>query len=288
MFEEMKSTMWRVFCGIACCFLLIASSLAGTSPASAQTSTPVPTTTAATPPADIALEPITEPWMDPDDTLGDALMVSIEFDPVASEIEGSTQLAPGEFKLLPADVALTDFYAELYYLTPTLPEGAAFSVGFCFWVDPAGNCYDVTIEADGAGNAIFGSGYLPAVGQGDYQALTMTSTLLELPMDPTPGAENFLGVVVYHGYAILTGNDFDVLAMVALPDAAMAGKVKAQIGFVDWGQLPNAAPIAVTITELDVWDLSSGMTPVFDVLDEPTATPAPAKPLGGVTTEPGR
>ena len=106
-------------------------------------------------------------------------------------------------------------------------------------------------------------------------------------MDPTPGAENFLGVVVYKGYAILTGNDFDVLAMVALPDAAVAGKVKAQIGFVDWGQLPDAAPIDVTITELDVWDLSSGMTPVFDLIDEPTATPAPAKPLGGVGTEPG-
>lgn len=287
MFEEMKNAMWRVFCGLTFCFLLIASSLAGTSPASAQTSTPVPTTTAPATPADVALEPITEPWVDPEDTLGDAFMVSIEFDPVASEIEGSTQLAPGEFKLLPADVALTDFYAELYYLTPALPEGGEFSVGFCFWVDPTGNCYSITIQADGAGNAIFGSGYLPAVGQGDYRALAMTSTLAQLPMDPTPGAENFLGVVVYHGYAILTGNDFDVVAMVALPDAAIAGKVKAEIGFVDWGQLPNAAPLDVTITEMDVWDLSSGMTPVFDFLDEPTATPAPMKPLGGVGNGPG-
>ncbi len=279
--------MSRLCCGFVFCFLLIATSLAGTIPASAQTTTPVSPTTASTPPADVAVEPITEPWIDPEDTLGDAFMVSIDFDPVASQIQGSTQLAPGEFKLLPADVALTDFYAELYYLTPVLPEGGEFSVGFCFWVDAAGNCYDITIQADGDGNAIFGFGYLPAVGQGEYQSLVMTSTLAEIPMDPTPGAENFLGVVVYHGYAILTGNDYDVLAMVALPDAAIAGKVKAQIGFVDWGQLPNAAPLDVTITEMGVWDLSSGMTPVFDFLDEPTPTPAPAKPLGGVGNGPG-
>jgi hypothetical protein len=106
-------------------------------------------------------------------------------------------------------------------------------------------------------------------------------------MDPTPGAENTLSVVVYDGYAILSGNDFDVIAMIALPDDALAGTVKAQIGYVDWGLPANTGPLSVTITEMDVWDLSSGMTPVFDWLDEPTATPAPSKPLGGMGTGPG-
>jgi hypothetical protein len=265
--------------------LLIASSLAGTSPALAQTSTPTTSTPAAE--SDVSgWEPITEPWVDPDDTLGDAFFVSLETDPAASEIEGTTQLQPGEFKLLPADVALTDFYAELYYLTPDLPEGGEFSVGFCFWVDADGGCYDIVIQVDTEGNAIVGSGFMPAVGQGDYRAMTMTTTLAAPQMDPTPGAENTLSVVVYDGYAILSGNDFDAIAMIALPDDALAGKVKAQIGFVDYGIPANTLPLSVTITELDVWDLSSGMTPVYDWLeDEGTPTPASGKPLG---TEPGR
>jgi hypothetical protein len=286
MFEEIKNTMWRVCCGLVFCFLLIASSLAGTAPVSAQTSTPTPATPAAE--SDVSgWEPITEPWVNPDDTLTDAFFVSLESDPVASEIEGSTELQPDEYKLLPADVALTDFYAELYYLTPTLPEGGEFSVGFCFWVDADGGCYDIVLQVDASGNAIVGSGFMPGVGQGDYHAMTMTTTLAAPQMDPTPGAENTLSVVVYDGYAILSGNDFDVIAMIALPDDALAGKVKAQIGYVDWGLPANTGPLSVTITEMDVWDRSSGMTPVFDWLDEPTATPAPSKPLGGMGTGPG-
>ncbi|HET9662070.1 MAG TPA: hypothetical protein VFP05_17220 [Thermomicrobiales bacterium] len=279
--------MWRVLCGFVFCFLLIASSLTGVSPALAQTSTPTTATPAEE--SDVSgWEPITEPWVDPDDTLGDAFFVSLESDPVASEIEGTTQLQPDEYKLLPADVALTDFYAELYYLTPALPEGGEFSVGFCFWVDANGGCYDIVIQVDTEGNAIVGSGFMPAVGQGDYRAMTMTTTLAAPQMDPTPGAENTLSVVVYDGYAILSGNDFDVIAMVALPDDALAGKVKAQIGFVDWGLAANTPPLSVTITDLEVWDLSSGMTPIYDWLDEPAATPAPGKPLGTEATDPGR
>lgn len=279
--------MLRVFGGLVFCFVLIASSLAGTSPALAQTAPPA----TATPASDtdvVEMEPITDPWVDPEDALGDAFFASLESDPVASEIEGSTQLQPDEFKLLPADVALTDFYAELYYLTPTLPDGGEFSVGFCFWVDADGGCYDVVIQVDSAGNAIVGSGFMPAVGQGEYRAMTLTTTLAEPQMDPTPGAENSLSLMVYEGYAILSGNNFDAIALIALPDDALAGKVKAQIGFVDYGVPAGTGPLEVTITELDVWDLSSGMTPAFDSPDEGPPTVVPAKPLGNEGIEPSR
>lgn len=280
--------MWRALCGLVFCFLLIVSPLAGTSPAFAQTSPP-PATTSGSETDAVAWEPITEPWVDPDDSLTDAFFVSLESDPVASEIEGTTQLQPDEYKLLPADVALTEFYAELYYLTPDLPEGGEFSVGFCFWVDADGGCYDVVIQVDAAGNAIVGSGFLPAVGQGDYRPMTMTAPLAAPQMDPTPGAENTLSIAVYDGYAILSGNDFDVIALIALPDDALAGKVKAQIGFVDWGLPAGTPPLSVTITDLAVWDLSAGMTPVYDGLEnEDNPTPEPSKPLGTETTELGQ
>ncbi len=268
--------MWRVLCGFVLGCSLLASSLAGVSPAFAQDSTSVPAPGVA---ADASgMEPITEPWVDPDATLDDAFGVSIEFDPVATGIEGTTQLQPGEFKLLPADVALADFYAEVSFQTPAIPEGGQFSVGFCFWVDTAGNCYDVYLQFDTEGNAFVGSGYLPI--QDDYRSLTVTGTLAALPADPTPGVENVLGIAVYHGYAILAGNDFDALVAIALPDAALAGKVKAQIGFVDGGSTANGAPLPVTITDLEVWDLSSGLAPAFDWTDDPTPAAPSMKPMG--------
>ncbi len=273
--------MRRVLFGFVLLFALIVSPLAGMLPASAQEATPTTTSSAQADAPEMV--PITDPWVDPVATLDDAFFFSIENDPVASEISGTTELQVGEYQFLPADVALADFYTELYYDAPALPEGSDFAVGFCFWVEVDGSCYDIGVQSDAAGNTSVISGYAPAVG--DYQLLVTTTSLADSGVDPTPGAENYLGLVVYEGYAILEGNNYEILAVIALPDAAVAGKVKAQIGFVDRGLPANTPPLSVTIGELMVWDLSAGVTPVFAVSEEGTPTAEPAT-IGTATAVP--
>ena len=121
-FEEFEYCYALLF-GLVLLFSLIVSPLAGMSPASAQETTPTAPSSAQ--PDDVDMVPITDPWVDPTATLDDAFFLSFEEEPLASEISGTTALQPGEYQFLPADVALTEFYAELYYETPALPDGAS-------------------------------------------------------------------------------------------------------------------------------------------------------------------
>ncbi|MEZ4506512.1 MAG: hypothetical protein R2848_11890 [Thermomicrobiales bacterium] len=98
---------------------------------------------------------------------------------------------------------------------------------------------------------------------GDYQQLQSG----ELPagsVDPTPGATNFLGLTVYQGTAILSGNTYDVGAVIPLDGTPIAGDVQSEIGFLDSGNVGVADPLAMSTSDFAVWDLSSGMVPVAE------------------------
>lgn len=272
---------------IVCLILLSVMVLAGIETAAAQDTFPTATPDPATDATALFNGPITDPRVDPTGTLDDAFFYSIDHDSIVPAKDGDTTLQPGEFQLLPADVAVTDFYAEFYFLTPQIPDGGEFSAGFCFWTDADGSCYDVHVQTDNAGNSTIGLGYAPAVG--DYVMLVQTNVLADQPIDPTPGAENSIDIVVYDGYVIIEGNTFEPLAVLALPDSALAGKVKAQIGFVDYGLPAGTAPMAVSLSDFAVWDLAGAdgsaeplpSTPGSDFgapVAQPTVAAQPAVP----------
>lgn len=219
---------------------------------------------------------MSDPTVDPDAALSDAFMVSIYAEPVVTDLEGTADVTIDNVRTLPAGVQLADFYAELHFTTPQVPAGTYYLVGFCFWVDPAGNCYDIYVQDDGSGTSTWGYGY-DSAGEG-YETI-QRGDLLAGTIDPTAGADNFLSITVYNGVAILSGNTFTVAAVIPLEGTPIAGDVKAEIGFI---QNASAAPSAVNTLTMDlsrfgVWDLSSGQVPSEEpvVSETPVALPSP-------------
>lgn len=223
-----------------------------------------PTTAAAAVEATGEMAPIQDPAVDPGGTLSDAFTVSLEQEPVASELGGDIDVGLDSVQWLAAGSQMSDFYAEFYYTTPSLPANTSYLVGFCFWTDPDGNCYDIYLQDLGAGAATWGYGYDPAVG--DYQSIE-TGDLPPGSVDPTPGATNFLSLTVYRGVAILSGNTFDVGAVISLGET-YSGDVKAETGFTATAENVVAGPLSMSVSDFAVWDLSSGMVPVAE---EPSA-----------------
>lgn len=221
-----------------------------------------------------------DPNVDPDGALSDAFMVSLYADPLVTDLGGATEVDIDNVRSLPAGVQVADFYAEMHFTTPQLPTGTYFLAGFCFWVDPAGNCYDVFVQEDGTGATQWGYGYASAT---EGYSLIDTGEAVAGTVDPTPGADNFLSVTVYQGVAIISGNTFSVGAVIPLQGAPVAGDVKAEIGFI---QRASAAPSTVTTLSMElsrfgVWDLSSGLVPS---VDDPTSTETPAVVVPSPTT----
>ena len=87
------------------------------------------------------------------------------------------------------------------------------------------------------------------------------------------GAENFLSLAVYHGVAILSGNDFEVAATVDLGDVIGTGDVQAEVGFLA-DDTTTTQTLPVSLSDFSVWDISSGV--VEDFLTD--VTPSPAEP----------
>ena len=221
-----------------------------------------------------------DPNVDPGAALSDAFLVSLFAEPVVDELGGAADVAIDNVRTLPAGVQLADFYAELHFTTPQVPAGTYYLVGFCFWVDPAGNCYDIFVQDDGTGASTWGYGY-DSAGEG-YETI-QTGSVEPGTIDPTVGADNFLSITVYKGVAILSGNTFTAAAVIPLQGTPLAGDVKAEIGFI---QNADAAPSTVTVLPLEVsqfgvWDLSSGQVPS---LDDPVPTETPAASLPSPTT----
>ncbi|MEZ4506514.1 MAG: hypothetical protein R2848_11900 [Thermomicrobiales bacterium] len=220
-----------------------------------------------------------DPNIDPAATLADAFNVSLYAQPLVADLGGSAEVTIDNVRTLPAGVQVAEFYAELHFTTPQVPAGTYYLVGFCFWVDPAGNCYDIYVQDDGTGISRWGYGY-DVAGQG-YDTI-QTGDVTAGTIDPTPGADNFLSITVYKGLAILSGNTFTVAAVIPLQGTPVIGDVKAEVGFI---QQASAAPSTVNTLPMDisffaVWDLSSGQVPSVG----PVATDTPSAALPTATS----
>lgn len=205
---------------------------------------------------------ITDPRIDPQGTLDDALWLPMSVDPSASQLAGSVNLG-SEFLNMPANIQLQDVFAELYFITPPQQPVGAWAVGFGFWSDATGNFYDIYVQAEGgAATWYLGQG----TAGGGYQ--TLQSGALPLgAIDLTPGVENYLSLVVYQGVVILGGNDYGVAAVVDLPVQPVAGDVFAEVGFAPTNSYEPAA-LPMSVSDFAVWDMSGGM--VLDLFSIPS------------------
>ena len=100
---------------------------------------------------------------------------------------------------LTAGVNLTDFYAELTFITPAADPAGLWTFGFCFWADANGNCYDLFVSSNGA-NMNWGLGIWSPSGFDLAQSGPLPADAIDL----TPGAENEVTVAVYKGIAMLS------------------------------------------------------------------------------------
>lgn len=220
-----------------------------------------------------------DPSIDPDAALSDAFLISLYTLPVVGDLSGAADVNINAVSTKSSGVALTDFYAELHFTTPQVPTGTYYIVGFCFWTEPDGSCYDIFVQDDGAGLTKWGYGY-DSTGTG-YDII-QTGELLAGTIDPTPGADNFLSLTVYNGVGILAGNTFSVAAVIPLQGTPVAGDVKAELGFIQKAEAaPSTVPtLAMDLSRFGVWDLSSGQVPS----GEPGATETPASTPPTATT----
>lgn len=218
---------------------------------------------------------ITDPRVDPSATLGDALLVSLVADPVAGPGSASTDLSNGQFRYLSSGVNLSEFYAVLSYTTPPATPAGSWAVGFTFWDDGQGNYYDIFIQVN-SGAAKWGFGQ--ATGN-DY-TLQQSGDLGPNAVDFTPGAQNFLGVVLYRGIVMLSGNSFELDATVDLGASTGSGDVEAEVGFLA-DDTATTETLSFSISNFSVWDLSAGtiQMPASDSGVTPAAAPTEAAAL---------
>lgn len=216
------------------------------------------------------MAPIRDPHIDPDGTLSDAFAVSLGMSPVVNGLSAADDVDIDSVTSLRARVQLADFYTELYFPTPSVEIGTDYLFGFCFWSDPAGNCYDIYVRSANGGLAEWYYGYDPV--EENYQTID-SGTMRSLPpgtIDPTIGATNFLSLMVYRGVAILSGNTFSAAAVIPLRGTPIAGDVKAEMGFLSTTEAgATSLPLPMSFSDFAVWDLSSGLVPVSN--DAPAA-----------------
>jgi hypothetical protein len=209
---------------------------------------------------------LTDPRVDPDGTLSDALVISLLGTPAAGPSQASDTLTSPEFKYLSSGVNLSDFYTTMLYTAPSGPVAGSWSYGFAFWDDGQGNSYDVFIQAKN-GAAKWGFGQQTAAGY----TILQSGDLAAGAVDFTPGAQNYVGLVVAQGVAILTGNDLVVAATIET-GATSSGDVSAEVGFLaDDGATTTTLP--VVLSGFNVWDLSpAAVAAVFGASDTTPVT----------------
>jgi len=215
---------------------------------------------------------LTDPRVDPDGTLTDALVISLLATPVGGPLRADDTLVSSDFKFLSSGVDLSELYTSLSFVTPPAVAGS-WIVGFAFWVDGQGGYTDVYIQATN-GTAKWAYGQGTASG---YQIL-QSGDLAPGAVDFTPGAENYIGLVVAQGMAILTGNDMNLAASVDLGGATGSGDVQGEVGFR--ADDPNAGlTLPVSLSAFRVWDLSPAAVAAVFASEEPTEVPAaPTQP----------
>jgi hypothetical protein len=220
---------------------------------------------------------LTDPRVDPDGTLSDAFVISLLSDPAAGPLKASDNLAASDFKYLSSGVNLSDFYASMSYVTPPATPAGSWSVGFAFWDDGQGNSYDVFIQAKN-GAATWGFGQQTAAGYNILQSGDLAAGAI----DYTVGAENYIGLVVTQGMALLTGNDLALATTIDLGGATGAGDVQAEVGFLA-DDSTTTATLPVSLSGFSVYDMSPAAVAAFFAAED-TTPPAEPTQAAGVPT----
>ena len=136
---------------------------------------------------------------------------AIETGPVAGPFVADVTLTNGALQILPAGVQVSDFHTEVRFVVPDAPPGS-WSIGFCFWVDPAGNCYDVYVRTDGTTTEWV---YSRTEASGAAEVLE-SGPLAGL--DLTPGASNFIGLSIVGDTGNIIVNSAEPAATFAVQD----------------------------------------------------------------------
>ncbi len=239
------------------------------------------TGTTGTTSGDIPMVPYTDPAIDPAGTLDDAFFMSLSQDPLYESDGASGNLSSASPQYLDSGVNLTDFYAELYYLTPPTDPAGLWTFGFCFWADADGHCYDLFVSSNGA-TMNWGLGHWSPSGF----ELVQSGPLPAEAIDLTPGAENEMTVAVYKGIAMLSSNTFELDASFAVPGQPYGGGLKGSTSFIASVQ-GDTRTLPVTVTYLGIWDMSSGVYPDFlSAPAEPTQAPLQPTQAPALPTQP--
>lgn len=223
---------------------------------------------------DLPLVPYTDPAIDPAETLAEGFFMSLAQDPAYESDGADGQLSSGAPQYLSTGLNLTDFYAELYYLTPPVDPQGLWTFGFCFWADANGNCYDLFVSSNG-GNMNWGLGHWSPTGF----ELVQSGPLPAGAIDLTPGAENEITVAVYKGIAMLSSNTFELDATFQVPGQPYGGDIKASTSYIASVE-GDTRTLPVSITYVGVWDMSSGVYPDFlgGIEQTPEAPQPPVQP----------
>ncbi len=222
--------------------------------------------------ADTGSDGLADPREDPSGALSGALVYSLLATPVAGPIKAQDSLSATDFRYLASGVSLSDLYTSATFVTPPAQPSGSWSAGFAFWWDGQGNYYDLFIQSKN-GASKWGYGQQTATG---YQIL-QSGDVAPGAIDFTPGAENYLALVVTNGMALLMGNDFELAVSVDLGGATGMGDVQAEIGFLA-DDKSTTQTLPVSISSFRVWDLSpAAVAAVFG--SSTTETPAePTQP----------
>ncbi len=194
--------------------------------------------------------------------------------PVAGPFVEDVMLTNGALRVLPAGVDVSNFHTEVRFVVPVDAPPGAWSIGFCFWVDPAGNCYDLFVSSDGA-TAEWA--YARSAPTGESEVLESGPIT---GLDLTPGISNFIGLSVVDDTGILIVNSPEPAVSFAIDSPGGTGDIVRWLAF-EAADPADTRSFTMSTDEFSVWDLS-GMPPLSG---EP-AEPAEATPEAEVTEEP--
>jgi len=190
---------------------------------------------------------ITDPRVDPNAALLDAIDYASNETPAAGPLQGSYDLASGQFQYLSAGVSLQYVYAQYSYVVPPNDLPGNWLVGFTFWGDPGGTVYDLFVR-DWNGDLKWGVG----ASQGGAEQIFQSGDVDASAIDTTPGHSNQLSLVVSPGTVMLANNS-KVLAVYTM-QIAKIGDVSAEVGFLADDQ-STTQTVPMSLSQMYVWDL---------------------------------
>ena len=191
--------------------------------------------------------------------------------PVAGPFVADVTLTNGALQILPAGVQVSNFHTEVRFVVPVDAPPGSWSIGFCFWVDPAGNCYDVYVRTDGTTTEWV---YSRTEANGTAEVLE-SGPLAGL--DLTPGASNFIGLSIVGETGNIIVNGPEPAATFAVEGPAATGDVTRWLSFTA-ADSADTRSFVVSTDEFSVWDLA-GMPDIVAAPVETADAEAEATPL---------